>query len=545
MKKIYQIMFLLASVMTLATACDDDVNKWPVDMDHDRLFRPLTFESRTIEATAIEISYSKIVNANTYIFEFSEDSLEFNQIVRADVILADTLQAFAEDQNQTRTTYRTWFQNLKGVTKYSVRMKGISRLGIESGWVSFFFSTPEEQIFTRITAEIDKAMLCWTPVEEMTDFILYERNIDGEILNETAQTINLQANGIDPMSGEYLLEGLKTGTPYLIRAMNGDNKRGEMTFRTSGIPNSNALNITPDMSINQELRRVAAEGVTNLTLIFEGGQTYNYINIKEDESDPDGIRIPIGIENLAFAGVASATGEMPLLRLAAVNLSEEMESVSFDNLAMDGEGSNYMFSFGDKYFKAISFTNCIISNYARSVVRATAAVKVNTVIFDNCMTNSIATNGYAMIVANPAELGEVSITNCTMTEMGTLIDQRGGVDKFLLDKCTIYNNEFGTSNFFRMQTEPAEHAITNIIIAGPNKNVELGNGYGNYRYLDFSTCYLTSEVRTNSSRPLTNVNTYNGTAEDLFTDPVNGDFHIKPGAQFAAEGVAGDPRWNN
>ena len=53
MKKIYQIMFLLASVMTLATACDDDVNKWPVDMDHDRLFRPLTFESRTIEATAI------------------------------------------------------------------------------------------------------------------------------------------------------------------------------------------------------------------------------------------------------------------------------------------------------------------------------------------------------------------------------------------------------------------------------------------------------------------------------------------------------------
>ena len=32
-------------------------------------------------------------------------------------------------------------------------------------------------------------------------------------------------------------------------------------------------------------------------------------------------------------------------------------------------------------------------------------------------------------------------------------------------------------------------------------------------------------------------------SDDLFVDPLNGDFHIKPGAGFAGTGNAGDPRW--
>lgn len=545
MKNIISLLFALLSC-TLMVSCDDEINDWGVDSSHDRLFRPLAFESKSVKATAVEISYNKVVNASVYIFEFSEDSLQFNHIVRTDTILADTLTVYSDDSNQTKVEYRTWFNNLKGVTKYSVRMKAISRALIESGYVSFFFETPKEQIFTSNVPEIDKVTLYWTPVNELTEFVVWERNSStGELIMETERRINLQEEGVDLSAGMYVLEGLKGGTPYTLYAFNGENKRGEVSFRTSGIPNSVALTITPDTPINAELRRCAEEGATSLTLIFEGGQTYNYIGIKENESDPDGIIIPGGIENLAFAGTLSATGELPLLKLGAVSLNEIVQSVSFDKLALDGELNNYLFSFGANQFKTISFTGCNISNYNRSVVRCTTSgVKLDAVVFNNCIIDHVSNNGYALIVANPADLGTVTVSNCTFIEMGSLIDARGAVDDITFDKCTIYNNEFGASNFFRFQTQPTEIAVTNLIIAGPNKSTELGCGYSNYKYLDFATCYLTSEVKLNTSRPFANINTFSGTAEDLFTDPVNGDFHFKPGVKFPGEGVAGDPRWN-
>lgn len=57
--------------------------------------------------TSIEIGYTKVVNATDYIFEFSEDSMLFQNITRTVTIKADTLTPFAESTTQMKTEYRT------------------------------------------------------------------------------------------------------------------------------------------------------------------------------------------------------------------------------------------------------------------------------------------------------------------------------------------------------------------------------------------------------------------------------------------------------
>ena len=530
------IYAFLSCMLLLAAACEDEVNNWPVDGSQDGLFRSLTFEEKKVMPTSIEIGYTKVVNATDYIFEFSEDSMLFQNITRTVTIKADTLTPFAESTTQMKTEYRTIFEDLKGVTKYSVRMKAISSIsGRQSGYVSFFFQTPEEQIFTKATPEIDNVTLTWTPVKSLTHLVISERDENDGLSNP--REIPLTQEMVDACS--IVVSGLVGGTGYMAQAFDGEVKRGEIKFRTSGMQSGEVIHVTETDTITYLLDDCAARKVTDVSLVFEGGVTYN----------SGSVTIPGGIENLVFVGVASDAGELPVLEIPTISLKEVMNGITFENVHLDGlnDGKNYLFGIGNSScFRSISFTGCTIAHYNRSILRFnTDKLEIDEILFDDCMITDIAHDGYGMIVFGKAQtrVGLVSVTKSTLTEMGSLMQLNDGIEKVVMDQCIVYNNTFATKNYYRIDKQPGAISVTNTIFAGSNNGQKFNATYSNYStYFLFTSSYMTSDIIIDRYG-FTDITPYSGPSEDLFVDPASGDFHLKSTAKFPGKETAGDPRW--
>ncbi len=71
----------------------------------------------------------------------------------------------------------------------------------------------------------------------------------------------------------------------------------------------------------------------------------------------------------------------------------------------------------------------------------------------------------------------------------------------------------------------------------------MNSGYNDYSgWLEFSGSYLTSDFPENTTKFL-NASHLELSTEELFVDPKNGDFHVRPEANFRGRGKVGDPRW--
>ena len=86
------------------------------------------------------------------------------------------------------------------------------------------------------------------------------------------------------------------------------------------------IHVTEADTITYLLDDCAARKVTDVSLVFEGGVTYN----------SGSVTIPGGIENLVFVGVASDAGELPVLEIPTISLKEVMNGITFENVHLDG-----------------------------------------------------------------------------------------------------------------------------------------------------------------------------------------------------------------
>ena len=191
------ICLIMLSVGWLS--CDDSINDWDVDESTKGLFRPLTFEKVVNDATTVTLRYSKIVNANKYIFEFYKGELEFKEenYVRTDTILADTLTIFANSSTPMRVEYRTIFKKLDGSTQYSVRMKGLSDSGLTSRYLDLAFMTTAEQLFENIETTINSVILSWKETPDVTHLLLFPLKDASKGTYGDPETIELTAEDIE------------------------------------------------------------------------------------------------------------------------------------------------------------------------------------------------------------------------------------------------------------------------------------------------------------------------------------------------------------
>jgi hypothetical protein len=537
--KTHNLSIILSGLLLItAVACEEKVNDWEVDASHDRLFRSTDFVRSSLKATSVELEYYGITDATKYIFEFSEgDSLQFNNITKTVEMQADTLTPYDEAETIVETKYRTWFEDLKGTTRYSVRMKAVSTTkNMESGYSQLYFVTPNEQIFTGTSASLNGVTFTWTPGMAVTEIVYWEsaENI------ENAKSFSL--NDTHKADGRATITGLAAGTSYSAQIRNNDAIRGRASFQTLGINTGRTVFLQPDdaANIGTILTECVSQGDQIVSLVFEGNQVYEI----------DRLTVPAGINTLCFVGNVAGGETIPELFLPRITLSEPVYSILFQQIDMNARlnSVNYVFDLGNtNYFKVINFEGCTIRNIGRSVIRPNNAdLDIESIRFNNCIINNVGVSGYGFINmgTNVTNIGLISLTNSTVTEIGSdrLFHLKGGVQQVTLDKVTLCNYVSKSGQIFRFDVQPGAVTVTNSIFGGTNGGNKINAGNSNYSYLEFYGCFITADLVINTI-PFANATTLSMTSEELFADPRNGDFHLKEGVRYPGEGKAGDPRW--
>lgn len=517
---------LLACFMV---GCEKDYNNWDVEPGGNRLFKPIVLEVSGIEPTAVELKFTKGISATKYIFEFSKDSLQFNEIVKTVEVLADTITPFAESTNQVKEEYRETFSELDGTTGYSVRMKSVNEdTNMQSNYNQVYFETPAEQIFTSYTPTTNSVALVWTITPRVTHISLYDEMMEPiEDYNLTDEQKSL---------GELTIDGLEKGTNYIVKIFNGDNNRGTLGVLTTGIPDSYVYNALPTdnaSSIAQALKDIVAGGTADITVEFESGQDYS---IGGD------LRIPSGINNIAFVGSADGTGKLSTLDNARFRFEGQINDLTIQYLSTTSSGSFFVET-GGHAINDITIVGCDVSNI-NSIVRVNGDSVVNDINVSNCWISQ--TGGWGMLnVGSGNTVNSINVSNCTLTEISTRFADIRISTNINFKNITCVNINLSMGHIWRFDNNhPVQVSIQDCIIAGPNGGSEINDTNGNYSNITIS---YTGSYKTNDlmikDRPLNGITEIPLDIYGLFIDPDNGDFHIQEGIGFAGTGVAGDTRW--
>ena len=532
--KTRNVFYILMCLLSFSlAACQEDANDWGVDPSHDRLFRTTSFEASKVASTSILLSYNGVTSATQYVFEFSEDSLLFNSIVRTDVILADTLTPYTKGTSAVATEYRTLFENLNGTTRYSVRVKAVDeRTGMESGYVNLTFMTPDEQIFTKVVPGVTNVTLNWMEGAAATHL-----NYGELTSSDTIWTTRRQLTAEEQQSCKMVIDDLKPGTNYIAFIYNENARRGSYKFKTLGSSSSEIVTMQPGDDINQLLADCAATGNGDVSLVFSGGNTY----------DLGKVTVPEGVQNLYLSGNVVG-GVLPELKMSQLILSAPMKNIYFQYVDVDNElKSNFQVEINSaNCFENISFDGCTIRNIPRSLIRVnTGDAAIKGISISNCIINNVGSGGYGLLnIGKAASLESISITNSTMIDMGDqLMDIRLVVDNIIISKSIFCNYTIGMGKLLRLDKQPKSISVTSMIFTGDNAGAKINSGNSDYsKYLSFAGCYLTSDFQQND-KPFTDAKVLSMTSEELFENPRAGDFHIKEGVIFEGDGKVGDPRW--
>lgn len=523
---IFKVLILIVTMIS----CEKDYNQWEVDSSYGRLFKSIIFETSDVTSTAVEIKFSKSVSATKYVFEFSKDSLQFNQIVNTVEILADTLTPFANSSDQAKIEYRQIFDELDGTTGYSVRMKSVDeKSGLESKYNQVYFKTPAEDIFSSTyTATSTSVSIKWEITPRVTNISLYDQ---AAVLVKNIVLTQEQKD-----TGRITIEDLANGTNYIAKIFNGDNNRGTINVKTTGLLNSTIYKVLltdSATSIATALQGLVAIGVTNITVEFAAATEYT---IGGD------IIIPSGVNNIAFVGALDQNGSPSVLNNARFKVQDKINDIVLQNLVTTSAG-NFLIDLPGKLVNDIQIEGCYITNL-NSIVRVSGASVINNININDCRVSQ--TGGYGVLNVGPGgKVTSINVSNCTLKEISTRFADVRVKTTINFKNITCVNITMGMGHLWNFDNNnPVQLSIQNCIIAGPNGAMALNSTNGTYSNISISYAgnYKTKDV-INGTRLLTGVIEVPLNIADFFVDPANGDFHIKPGIGFAGTGVAGDPRW--
>lgn len=556
MIRIYRIknlalLILVATFLSLALcSCNNGELGWPVDDSHNYLFRPLSFTTYETTTSTIGVSYNKVVGATKYIFELSEDSLQFANVKERRVILADTLTAYSTSTSAPKIEYRTLFEDLNADTRYSVRMLAVNADStVKTRTVQLTLKTPAENIFASISATGDGASFKWRKTNRLS-YILLTKDADplkSNILVDSVITAKELADTTKTITG------LTVGTYYTAKLCYVDGNvvriRGTKSFKTPGTAGSYSYAIQPAEIVTDVLTQLMSAGHTNISLLLASGTIYNWGTIT----------LPAGLAKLTITG---PTSNAPTLNLTKIIPSSSMDGFLFENVALIGAGSS---STGNQLFDLntnnltisdFDFEGCSISAYNCLIrFRGSATMSANSIVFNNCIVKDIGNYSLANFAsATVNKLKTAQFTNCTFISLTSqLADFRTKLDLIEVSNCTFYNNSTANkmSQLFRFTDNanlPTTLLIERCLFAGNNGGTPLQSFYGNYTNLaqfTFSTSYRTNDLNTSTStgKAFTGLNIISLSSLDLFTDPSNDIFTLKTGVSFPGQGVVGDPRW--
>lgn len=546
MIKKYNILIVVLMMFIVGTFSSCEEFGFPVDESYKRLFSPVTFASENLTATSIDLTFSKVSGADSYVIEFSEDSLAFTAIVRTLQLKADTL-SFASG---SKTVYLTRVLNLKGATRYSARLKAVSTVGEipESKWDLLTFVTRSEQIFRNVTVNEKtdvSVVLRWDAAGSGVTHIMMTNT-----QTNTSSRIDLTAD--DKAASMKLIEGLEGSTTYMAEIFNNDNKRGTITFRTNeSVPSEGkVIRLTGNENLNVLL---AAES-GDLTLVLPAGSLFA-TEWFDEIAGSTSYTLPMSnnITSLTFWGVEGETKAK--IHSTAIKLGAGITELRFKNIEYYGKSSAADYLLNENTTRAIthiSLEDCKVHT-VRGVIRMQNDANFTTlekVVISNSIIHDVGNFGITHTGAANTKLMDLEITETTFYNITDhMCNLRNIATSVVVDQCTFYN-AFGNGRYFlQFNTTflPAKLEVNNCIFGQINATVLDGSQTMRASNPKISSSFLTNSYKTadclvHTGYPLTGVVEYTGISSDLFVNPAGFNFRIKD-QNFPGKGTAGDPRW--
>ena len=316
-------------------------------------------------------------------------------------------------------------------------------------------------------------------------------------------------------------------------------------------PEDAVINVTTGMdgaTITALINLRVSSGFNNLQVNFEAGQSYA---IGE-------CNIPAGVNSIIFNGSAA---NPPSVVASFIFASETtFNDITFQHMNLSRGDANHLVTMQrETLYNDILFENCNLS-VMRSVVRLVAFSEGNSITINNSLMHDMRGWGFVTSEESPSGgfVSTVTVSNSTLTHFcERFVDYRlgGGPAHFYFINNTFCNMTATApafSHLWRFESRAAGRfsvTVERCIFAGQNGDVTISSTNADYRSvmtITYAGSYLTSDFPENTSavwRPLANATRLTLSTTQLFVDPANGNFSIRPEADFAGRNVAGDPRW--
>jgi len=543
------IYTLLLFALTVSSCKDDTLEEAP------RLFTPVGLDITTssgIGVCDLIIRWNAMPGVKNYTIALSMDSLQFQNIVEQ-FITTDNEYTFPAQRRGQRV---------------SVRLRSNSNdLEHDSYYVEETFIIPLENIFYPVqSGDVKATSITVRFQQEALATYLKLNNL------ETGDVTIYPLSDSDIAAGIYKMTGVNGSTNYRVEIYYGDEIRGQRTMTTAYAPSGpNVIFLPEDVDLVDVLTNIDNIGkililpenyeyTMTSTITIAGGMTIY--------GNPDG-------EPALITASGSSPGSFFVLPPTATSDPIEFVYCNFERGAGDGLGTTgvYMFNMsaafgGEGSIKKLAYTNCRLANFGRGFLRVQggAAGVVDSVVIDNCeVYNMGVANGdygfFHIDVAN-VELSNIAIRNSTFNGVGCHFIYFGqdrsttqrGCKSVTIENSTLYRMMYsGSSRWFinlGNVNNPYNSMISlrNLILGSTVLNstadpkpVHNGIKRDNVT-LTVEEVYQTNDWVVQAATAIDDARNYNGSAIDLFVDPVNGNFAIKDGS-FAGKDVAGDPRW--
>lgn len=510
--KIYTI-FLFA-FGALVAGCKDDIDPVVENLELDRVLTPTDLTARIRNLTTIELTWDVNENVDYYVVEFSEDNLEFNNIIFTDEVTADELP------------YQRTFA---GETRYSARVKAVREGVADSKWTAVTIETAQENIFHAIEdgdIEATQVTLRWPANSEVTNLIINPGSIDRPI---TAG---------EKTAGVAVITGLAGETEYTVQLRNGTKNRGSVTFETL-VDIGDATAVYPEDNLATVI--AAAEDGATLVL-FPGDYTVNA-----------GTSIAL---NKSISIKGQLPNNKPMIHVQ-FTLASGAVNVEFKDIDMDGDGTlANVFEYTSAGFDygTLSISGCNIHDYTSRLIYGNVASKVAGLTVDNSiLTNVDVANGGDFIDFRLTYLANVTLTNSTFANCApgrdfVRLDAAAGytgtglTSTVLIDHCTFYGVSNTQDRILYVRFNANTSTVRNSLFAATD------GYYTNQAATTQPTCqnnnyfnapgFFTPAYVTNAKVDISGNHT---TLDPGFVNAAAGNFTITN--QTLKDNAVGDPRW--
>jgi hypothetical protein len=520
--KIFSIksILIISTLIMMLPACQE-VDPLVEELEFDRVFTPYEFEVRIRNRTTAEFLWAQRENAEKYVLEIHQDSLQFENLVYTAEIGPDA---------------QPYQVLLDGETQYSARLKATSSATGDSKWQTLTFQTEFENIFESMgdnDIEATSATLRWPAGSDVTHLLVLPDNTERPITDD------------EKAAGAATITGLTGETTYTVRIFRGEKQRGEVSFTTL-IDIGNATPVYPE---------------DDLSLVIEAA------------SDGDVLALFPGVYEV-FTGIITVNKSLSIrgvypndkpVVFVKFDLTAPVSNFEAINLEMVGTHPNMLeplpqaFNFVDGTYNvnSVKIDGCIIRDFGRALIYGGGSViiKLESLTINNCVMQNIVNDGGDFIDFRGGHVVNLEITNSTFNNVAAsprdfirLDDSSGSFpgskSTVLIDRCTFYNVS-NSRRILYVRFIENEITVSNTIFAGAdatysayysNQTKTAAPNFIKNNYWNASS-FISGEI-TNGVFDTSGTHT---TVNPGFTNPENGDFTLSNDDLIF--GGIGDPRW--